>query len=103
MPNTQPTIDEILLNFFNEAETDVHSDNNLDGTVITKAHTKARTQLLSLMMEVIGDDLPTDMYGSWTMNDGAKRRILLSDEAIITNKVKTEQRLKAQQLFNGGE
>jgi len=43
---------------------------------------------------VIGEDLPNDIHGSWTRRrDGTM--ILLSDEVIVTNNLKREQRQRA--------
>lgn len=47
---------EILLNFYNEVEQDVHSDNNHDGIVITRAGTKAEQAINAYIAEVIGED-----------------------------------------------
>ena len=41
-------LDKILVNFFNEAEEDVHSSNFNEGFVLTKAHTKAKQAIQAL-------------------------------------------------------
>jgi len=42
-------LDEILISFFNEVESDVHSGNNKDGIVYTKAGTKAKQSIAHLI------------------------------------------------------
>ena len=41
-------LDKILVNFFNQAEEDVHSSNFNEGLVLTKAHTKAKQAIKDL-------------------------------------------------------
>lgn len=52
-------INEILVDFFNEAEADVHSDNFKDGIVITKAGTKASQRLSELIVRARIEGLDT--------------------------------------------
>ncbi len=63
--------------------------------IYNKADQKAlNAYILGEVMELIGDDLPTDMFGSWTRREDGTM-ILLSDEVIITNNLKAELRNKA--------
>jgi len=50
--NLDEKIDEILVNFFNKAEIDVHSKNNNNGSVFTKAGTEAKEAIKQLIEEV---------------------------------------------------
>jgi len=76
---------------------------NFDGTgedTLTKdqAETALNAYILGEVMAIIGDDLTTDMFGSWTPREDGTM-ILLSDEVIITNNLKTELRNKANKKW----
>lgn len=57
-------LDEILVKFFNEAEKDVHSDNFVEGLVITKAGTNAKAAITSLVLESLGDEIDVNKISS---------------------------------------
>lgn len=62
-----------------------------------------RAELLKAIKEavdqIIGEDMSGDIYGSLTRRkDGSI--ILLSDEVIVTNQLKAEQRARAKALLN---
>lgn len=63
--NLEDALDEILVDFFNEAEVDVHSENNQSGTVFTKAGTKAKQQITNLFVSQFLEALP----GKWVLED----------------------------------
>ena len=55
--NLDEKIDEILVNFFNKAEIDVHSENNNNGSVFTKAGTEAKEAIKQLIEEEIEEEV----------------------------------------------
>ena len=57
-------LDEILISFFNEVESDVHSGNNKDGIVYTKAGTKAKQSIIDLICDTAETIRPTN---AWTV------------------------------------
>ncbi len=84
------TVEKILINFFNEAEVDVHSDNFNNGRVITKAHTKAiaainqliRNEKLELLdrlvteQELLGDGYEGFMAVKMSVVEAERTKIL---------------------------
>jgi len=68
--------------------------------IIAEAEQAINAYILGEVMAIIGDDLPTDMFGSWTCREDGTM-ILLSDEVIITNNLKAELRNKANKKFGG--
>jgi hypothetical protein len=66
--------------------------------VVDQAEQALNTYILGEMMAIIGDDLPTDMFGSWTHREDGTM-ILLSDEVIVANNLKAELRNKANKKW----
>ena len=54
--NLDEKIDEILVNFFNKAEIDVHSKNNNNGSVFTKAGTEAKEAIKQLIEDEVAKE-----------------------------------------------
>lgn len=102
-PDSLDELDKILVDFFNEAEPDVHASNG--GTVYTKAGTNAKTkiqahikqakeQLLEQVeAEVIGDNEYGNIgYSGEDMVDDT------SEDMIYRNELRAQQRQALQQL-----
>lgn len=88
------TISEILISVWNNGYQECENKVQYKTTDVPEA-IKEISELIK--KEVIGEDLPTDIHGSWTRRANGEM-IRLSDEVIVINNRNAVQRTKLDQL-----
>lgn len=68
-------LDEILVKFYNQATKDVYSENNYNGTVYTKAGTKAKQTIKQLMADEFENMIGEDTYDERDDHDTLRRQL----------------------------
>lgn len=81
-------LDEILVEFFNQAEEDAHSDNFKDGVLITKSHTEAKQSILDLFIKLV-EEQKTKIYNSNSRTTGIREEYI--DRQALINSIKGDK------------